>query len=198
MLFLTLDHGTTGNYEDLFLTLQEQIIIGGMNIASSTMYGMKDSLDFGSLFLHHPVFGLNTKLSQQQIMKKTGCDFCWFGIQFDNHLRFRNYTANRVSVGPEFGKFQWDFSCLFRDSSSPRCPRAVRELKEELSLNPGVEKFSQFQYGNTPSCETIDFAQRYWGAGYPRLLRIKQAWDPDNVFNHCHSVGSTEQNCCPY
>ena len=182
----------------MFLALPEQNIIGGMNIASSSLYGMKDSLDFGSLFLHHPVFGLNTKLSQQQIAKKTGCDFCWVGLFFDNHLRFRNYTANRVSIAPEFGKFPWDFSCLFRDSSDPRCPRAVRELKEELSLNPRVEKFSQFQYGNTPSCETIDFARRYWGAGYPRLLRIKQAWDPDNVFNHCHSVGSTEQNCCPH
>ena len=23
-------------------------------------------------------------------------------------------------------------------------------------------------------------------------------WDPDNIFHHCHSVGSTSQNCCPY
>ena len=159
---------------------------------------MKDSLDFGSLFLHHPVFGLKTKLSQQQIAKKTGCDFCWFVLIFDNHLRFRNYTESRVSVGHEWGRFQWDLSCLFRNSSDPRCPRAVRELKEELSLNPGVEKFSQFQYSNTPSCENIDFALRYWGAAYPRLLRIKEAWDPYNVFHHCHSVGSTTQDCCPY
>ena len=114
------------------------------------MYGMKDSLDFGNLFLNHPVFGQNTKFNQQQIMRRTGCDFCWFSFYFDNHIRFRNYTEKRVSIAPEFGMFQWDFSCLFRGNHNSRCPAAVRELKEELSLNPRVEKFSQFQYGNTP------------------------------------------------
>ena len=143
-----------------------------MNIASAAMYGMKDSLDFGDLFLNHRIFGQNTKLSQQQIMKITGCDFCWFSFYFDNHIRFRNYTEKRVSIGPEFGMFQWDFSCLFRGDDNSRCPAAVRRLKEELSLNPQVEKFSQFQYGNTPSCETIDFGLRYWGAGYPRRVQV--------------------------
>ncbi len=38
---------------------------------------------------------------------------------------------------------------------------------------------------------------RYWGPNYPRLLRLKEYWDPDNVFNHCHSVGSTSNYCCP-
>ena len=37
---------------------------------------------------------------------------------------------------------------------------------------------------------------RYFGHIYPRLLKIKNYWDPDNVINHCQSVGSTEQNCC--
>ena len=89
----------------------------------------------------------------------------------------------------------------------------MRQLKAELSLDPGVPKVSQFQYGNTPSCEDIDFGTRYWGSNYPRsellnmvyipssvcrLLKIKRAWDPDNVFHHCQSVGSTDQHCCPY
>ena len=37
---------------------------------------------------------------------------------------------------------------------------------------------------------------RYFGNNYPRLLKIKKYWDPENVINHCHSVGSTEQECC--
>ena len=37
---------------------------------------------------------------------------------------------------------------------------------------------------------------RYWGNSYKRLLTIKKFWDPNNIFNYCHSVGSTEENCC--
>ncbi len=39
-------------------------------------------------------------------------------------------------------------------------------------------------------------AYRYWGSNYPHLLEVKAKWDPDNMFNHCHSVGSTEEMCC--
>ena len=38
---------------------------------------------------------------------------------------------------------------------------------------------------------------RYWGNSYPRLLKIKEHWDPNRVFDHCHSVGSTRNDCCP-
>merc|ERR1719468_1281214 len=160
---------------------------------------MRDTRAFSDIFLDQPLFGQNSRLSADQIMKKTGCDFCWFSFYFDNHLRLRNHTAARVSVAPatEMGNFMWDFSCMFRRTNS-QCPDRVRALKEPLSLDTSVVKVSRFQYGNTPSCEKIDFGHRYWGAHYPRLLKIKQAWDPGNVFHHCHSVGSTEQNCCPY
>ena len=53
-------------------------------------------------------------------------------------------------------------------STNSLCPQHVRALKEELSLDTSVAKVSQFQYGNTPSCEKIDFGPRYWGAHYPR------------------------------
>ena len=190
---------TVNAYEDGFLTEAEQKITGNLNVISSAMWAMKDSRDFSKLFLHHPLFGQTPKFSSKQIMKLTGCDFCWFSFYMDYHLRLRDYTAERVSISPprELGPFMWDFSCLFRNENAA-CPAYVRKLKEELSLNKQVSLVSQFQYGNTPSCEKIDFGERYWGSNYPRLLRIKQAWDPSNVFNHCHSVGSTEQNCCPY
>jgi len=190
---------TVNTYEDGFLTVPEQRIIGPLNVVAAAMWGMKDSTEFSKVFLHHPIFGQSSKMSQKQIMQATGCDFCWFSFYYENHFRFRNHTAERVSLPPprELGPFMWDFSCLFRDRNS-RCPARVRQLKEDLSLNTAVVKVSQFQYGNTPSCEKIDFGKRYWGSNYPRLLKIKQAWDPGNVFNHCQSVGSTEQNCCPY
>ncbi len=42
------------------------------------------------------------------------------------------------------------------------------------------------------------FHFRYFPDGhYEKLLQAKKIWDPDNIFNHCHSVGSTSENCCP-
>ena len=37
---------------------------------------------------------------------------------------------------------------------------------------------------------------RYFGENYKQLKLIKDTWDPDNLFNHCHSIGSKEENCC--
>ena len=107
---------TLNSYEDGFLTLADQRITGNLNIAASAMWGMRDTRAFADIFLNHPLFGQNTRLSAGQIMDKTGCDFCWFSFYFDNHVRFRNHTAARVSVAPatELGNFMWDFSCMFR------------------------------------------------------------------------------------
>ncbi len=38
---------------------------------------------------------------------------------------------------------------------------------------------------------------RYYGDNYDRLVKIKEFWDTDNLINHCHSVGSTMEECCP-
>ena len=32
------------------------------------------------------------RYSKVDVKKITGCDFCWFSFNFDNHLRFRNYS----------------------------------------------------------------------------------------------------------
>lgn len=155
---------------------------------------MKDSQAFSEKFLHHQHFGQLTTATQEQIKAATGCDFCWFAFLFDNHVRFRDFT--RVATNPELGPFMWAISCLFINQNS-QCPNEVRNFKKSLASN-AVPKVSQFQYSNTPSCEDIDFGYRYWGTHYQKLLRIKSTWDPDNIFNHCQSVGSTDQYCCPY
>ena len=39
---------------------------------------------------------------------------------------------------------------------------------------------------------------RYWSdKNYEFLVRTKRIWDPQNVFNHCHSIGSNVEDCCP-
>ena len=79
------------------------------------------------------------------------------------------------------------------------------------------------KYINWPSCDSEDWMWRYRGANYNTLLHIKvrlsvspvisvtvmvqshvlitslqDYWDPGNVFNHCQSVGSLDNECCPF
>jgi FAD/FMN-containing dehydrogenase len=35
-----------------------------------------------------------------------------------------------------------------------------------------------------------DWRQAFWGGHYPRLLRVKQRYDPDGLFTVHHGVGS--------
>ena len=61
--------------------------------------------------------------------------------------------------------------------------------------------FSQSQTGNGVFVVKLVFYHvayfRYYGKYYDQLVALKHDWDPDNVFNHCQSVGSTDANCCP-
>ena len=96
-----------------------------------------------------------------------------------------------------------DFTCYYDhlDRYKSRMCQAqvdrVRRKFNELHARQGVPVN---HYYNTPSCHDVDnetpFYERYWGKNYGRLLEIKHKWDPHNVFNHCHSVGSTEELCC--
>ena len=56
------------------------------------------------------------------------------------------------------------------------------ELKKKIIMNKYHLKFI--------------FIYRYWGNSYPRLLKIKKFWDPENIFNYCQSIGSTNEQCC--
>ena len=52
------------------------------------------------------------------------------------------------------------------------------------------------KYANFPSCSGSDWGTRYWDH-YSRLEKVKKYWDPANTFHHCHSVGSSNNTCCP-
>ena len=76
-------------------------------------------------------------------------------------------------------------------------------MKRRVASDPITTRTDPiYQYTNTPSCDRGlgHFGDRYWGReNYQRLLRIKGQWDPQNVFHHCQSIGSSpNSNCCPY
>ena len=63
-----------------------------------------------------------------------------------------------------------------------RIERATAELRK-VAPEPGayVAESSYFQ---------TDWQRAYWGANYPRLLAVKQRYDPDGLFFIRHGVGS--------
>jgi len=46
-------------------------------------------------------------------------------------------------------------------------------------------------YVNYPDVDLVDWQYLYYKDGYERLLRVKQRWDPRNVFNHRQSIGAS-------
>jgi FAD/FMN-containing dehydrogenase len=45
-------------------------------------------------------------------------------------------------------------------------------------------------YVNETDYRESDWQRSFWGGNYPRLLRIKQAYDPGNLLRVHHSAGS--------
>ena len=53
--------------------------------------------------------------------REAGCDYCWWGFGSDNHMQFRP-DNKEVAINTDFGRFQWDLSCMFTDRNA-KCPR---------------------------------------------------------------------------
>ena len=69
-----------------------------------------------------------------------------------------------------------------------------------MILRPGSFKYFMLILNNLNNSKSIFLYTnfRYWGKeNYMKLLKAKHFWDPQNIFNHCHSVGSTKEDCCP-
>lgn len=53
-----------------------------------------------------------------------------------------------------------------------------------------LDPASSGAYVNFPSSNLPNWREAYHGGNYPRLLRVKQAYDPGNFFSHPRSIGS--------
>lgn len=109
---------------------------------------------------------------------------------------------DNVIADTKIGPLSFELACTY-NAGDPRkaknCPRAMGKIKKLVNEDAKKVKEQPRQYVNTPSCFNDDFFpfyERYWGNSYRDLLKAKKFWDPTNVFNYCHSVGSSEENCC--
>ena len=73
------------------------------------------------------------------------------------------------------------------------------DLNKGSELRAKVDAAAQILMDATPGSGTYsnesdyfekDWQNSFWGKNYPKLLKIKQKYDPDNLFRCHHSVGS--------
>jgi hypothetical protein len=65
----------------------------------------------------------------------------------------------------------------------------ARAVTEAMAVIRSVSPRSG-SYVNESDFFEDDWQQSYWGDHYPRLLEIKRRYDPDNLFNVHHGVGT--------
>ena len=186
---------TVGDQTDYYLTDEERKKEGFASIAAASMNHVETTKPIERVFFNHPVLGLANKHSKRG--PRTGCDFCnWF-------IYFGNPKVPLETIKGKFtGNIANEVDCSYNKNkrrAAKSCENFVRKLKHTFTVDSYKAGERPHQYVNTPSCDDIGdhFTYRYWGDNYERLLKIKDYWDPDNVFNYCQSVGSTSETCCP-
>ena len=108
------------------------------------------------------------------------------------HGNVQQFPDDYTSVNPSWRKsmFVVDSGAAWNDS------KYDEQIVEFTSEHEGI--FQQYGIGiytneENMNCDGCDWKQQFWSLGhYDRLLKIKQKWDPNQVFwcNHC--VGSDQ------
>ena len=180
-----------GDYEHMYLKENEFKYRGFQAISSANMQGISSLQTFEKFILHHPIFGLYNRDSKMSL--ESGCEFCFVVIVASNRPSNQNIPVVLK------GTFQYELSCLSPRIQAPKCSKVLKNVKENLRRKAMQKGDKPFQYLNTPSCDLKEsFKDRYYRPGvYEKLLRTKRYWDPKNRFNHCHSIGNNNEDCCP-
>lgn len=171
---------------------------GSRGVATANFIGVRKASSFAGLFFDHPVFGTRRSPTDRV---RAGCEACFFVTAVVSEERAAEGSP-RSCHSPEAwgGRFSAELTCMYDATDagvSAKCRRLVANARHRLAGDIVRGEGVLSQYLNTPSCGgAVPFHKRYWGSNYGRLLRTKRRWDPDAVFNHCHSVGSTDEDCC--
>lgn len=99
----------------------------------------------------------------------------------------RNIPAHATAVNPNFRSAVMSLTCGL---SWPDMTQDARGVEMAEHYTKDLIKFGNGSYFNNPSVYLPDWKTAYWGGHYDRLLAIKKAWDPNNVFTCHHCVGS--------
>ena len=179
------------DYEGEYLGEAEKKVLGPQGMTSANMIGVVDVLSIAKVLLSNNVFGVPNKYSSAAL--ESGCDYCFWALNF-NTIPPRDPSA-RIALTRDVGKLQIELTCM-HPPGEKKCPNVVSEVRAQLLQANLAKGGTDSQYVNTPSCQSDGWGKRYFGNNYPALLKLKEAWDPENVFNYCQSIGSTSDNCC--
>ena len=124
-----------------------------------------------------------------------GCNYCFWATNFQTRPERR--PEERFALTRAVGNIQLELTCMYSLGQGGRCREEVEAVREDLLVSSQREGGQDSQYVNTPSCQDPHWHRRYFGQqNYEKLLGLKAAWDPANIFNYCQSVGSTNHSCC--
>ena len=195
------------NYDSFYRPKMERKVTGPRPSISANFFNLTNINSLSKIFFNHPLFGFRNM--ESRLSSKFGCEFCWMDIIAINTnligklstpiYTSTSFTSSDDVLAVDLGNFQVEVTCHYKPGINSRCPKTIsraKTLMRNLAIRNG-EKLTQ--YWNTPSCdESNDFKARYFNKdSYEMLLKAKKAWDPQNIFNHCQSIGSTLENCCP-
>lgn len=180
------------DYEEQYMTAEEYKKRGFQGVASANLMGLSSHQVLDDFVFNHPVFGLRNK--ESEAARKAGCEFCYLIAPSSSRP-----TSESILPLTDTGKYQIELTCMYPPNSGSKCPQVLKKVKEMFRRRAIALGDNPTQYSNTPSCDLKgQFGDRYFSPGvYDRLLKAKRLWDPENIFNHCQSIGNNNQNCCP-
>lgn len=92
--------------------------------------------------------------------------------------------ATKPGVSNAYIHREVDFD-MFIDSFSNPAWTTDKEARDWLrGFDRLVQRFSNtHKYQNYPNRDNVDYRWNYWGKAFPKLLRVKQMYDPENFFS---------------
>ena len=134
----------------------------------------------------------------------SGCEFCWAVLAPSLTMATqRRVTINYPGLPDEMEQLNqlvwaYEMTCNYQPGQRSKCAKNVLHYKRSFVQEAKSRGVHMSQYYNTPACDGQDYVSKFFHPQvYKWMLRTKNFWDPDNTFNHCFSIGSREQNCCP-